>query len=337
MRVLVTGGAGYIGSHTTLALLASGYEVVILDNLCNASLKALARTEELAGRKIPFVKADLCDAKAVDEAFSKYGPFDAVIHFAALKAVGESVAQPLRYYDNNINGSIELAKAMKKHGVKRIVFSSSATVYGDPLKVPVTEDESIKATNPYGHTKAMMEQILADTARAEKWHLASLRYFNPVGAHKSGRIGEDPVGTPNNLVPFVAQVAVGMREKVTIFGGDWPTPDGTGVRDYIHVLDLADAHVAALKAIWEAPCVINPNVGSGRGYSVKEVVETFRQVSGKDIPYVVGPRRPGDVANVVGNPAYAESVLKWKAKYDLKDMIADSWRWQEQNPKGYRE
>ena len=334
-NILVTGGAGYIGSHTTIALLAAGYRVVILDNLSNASPKALERVSELAGQAPVFVKADLLDAAAVDAVFAQHGPFDAVIHFAAKKAVGESVAQPLMYYENNISGSVVLAKAMKKHGCKRLVFSSSSTVYGDQKKIPICEDQTGTPSNPYGWTKYMMEQVFADTARAEGWHLANLRYFNPVGAHESGRIGEDPTGVPQNLVPFVAQVAVGLREKVTIHGDDYPTPDGSGVRDYIHVVDLADAHVAAVKAIWSAPQVLNVNIGTGRGYSVKEVVETFRQVSGKPIPAVIGPRRPGDVPTSVGDPTLAAKVLHWRAKYDLKDMIASSWKWQEMNPKGY--
>lgn len=334
-NILVTGGAGYIGSHTTIALLEAGYKVVILDDLSNASERVLPRIMELAGEEPAFEKVNLCDVPALDAVFAKHGPFDAVIHFAAFKAVGESVAKPLDYYDNNIAGSITLAKAMKKHGCPRIVFSSSSTVYGDQPVMPITEDKTGRPSNPYGWTKFMMEQILIDTALAEKWHLANLRYFNPVGAHPSGRIGEDPSGVPQNLVPFVAQVAVGRREKVAIYGDDYPTPDGSGVRDYIHVCDLADAHVAALKAIWDKPQAINVNVGTGRGYSVKEVVEAFRRISGKPIPAVIAPRRPGDVATSVGDPALAARVLGWKAKLGLDEMIADSWRWQQMNPQGY--
>lgn len=335
-HILVTGGAGYIGSHTVIALQDAGYRVTIVDNLSNASPKVLPLIAELSGGKAPvFVQADLCDAAALEAVFAKHGPFDAVIHFAAFKAVGESVSKPLDYYDNNICGSINLAKAMKKHGCKRIVFSSSSTVYGDQPVMPITEDKTGRPSNPYGWTKFMMEQILLDAAAAEQWHLANLRYFNPVGAHPSGRIGEDPVGTPNNLVPFVAQVAVGQREKVFIFGDDYPTPDGTGVRDYIHVMDLADAHVAAVKAIWDKPRALNVNVGTGRGYSVKEVVETFRKVSGKPIPAVVTPRRAGDVATSVGDPSFAAGLLGWKAKRGLEEMIASAWKWQQMNPQGY--
>ncbi len=335
-KILVTGGAGYIGSHTTIALLKAGYQVVILDNLSNANPKVLPRIAELAGQAPEFVQADLLDTPAVDAVFVKHQP-DAVIHFAAFKAVGESVALPLMYYENNISGSVALAKTMKKHGCKRIVFSSSSTVYGDQPVMPITEDKTGRPSNPYGWSKFMMEQILIDAAKAEQWHLANLRYFNPVGAHPSGRIGEDPAGVPQNLVPFVAQVAVGLRDKVMIHGDDYLTPDGTGVRDYIHVCDLADAHVAALKAIWEQPRSLNVNIGTGRGYSVKEVIETFRQVSGKTIPAVVGPRRAGDVPTSVGDPTMAAQVLHWQAKHDLKAMIADSWRWQQMNPKGYKD
>ncbi len=335
-KILVTGGAGYIGSHTTIALIKAGYQVVILDNLSNANPKVLPRIAELAGQAPEFVQADLLDTPAVDAVFAKHQP-DAVIHFAAYKAVGESVSKPLAYYDNNIVGSVELAKTMKRHGCKRIVFSSSSTVYGDQPVIPITEDKTGRPSNPYGWSKFMMEQILLDTAKAEQWHLANLRYFNPVGAHPSGMIGEDPSGVPQNLVPFVAQVAVGLRDKVMIHGDDYPTPDGTGVRDYIHVCDLADAHVAALETIWEQPRSLNVNIGTGRGYSVKEVIKTFRQVSGKTIPAVVGPRRGGDVPTSVGDPAMAAQVLHWAAKYDLKAMITDAWRWQQMNPKGYKD
>ena len=335
-RILVTGGAGYIGSHTTLELLNRGDEVVVLDNLSNAPEESLRRVAMLTGRAPIFRKADLCDLNQTLAVFKEAGPFDAVIHFAALKAVGESVAQPLRYYEHNLLSSLNLCKAMREHGCKRVVFSSSATVYGDPATVPVKEDAPVGPTNPYGQTKAMMEQILTDAARAEGWHLAILRYFNPVGAHPSGLIGEDPA-YPNNLMPFVSQVAVGQRPEVVVFGDDWPTPDGTGVRDYIHVVDLAVAHLASLDAIWQDAGTRIWNIGTGQGASVLEVVEAYRRISGRPVPHKVGPRREGDVAEVVADPALATADLGWQARFGLDDMVASAWHWQQQNPEGFRQ
>lgn len=334
-KLLITGGAGYIASHTNLEFLEEGYDLVLADNLCNASEEAVRRVEELAGRKMTFCKIDIRDEEGLETVFKTEGPFDGVIHFAALKAVGESVKKPLEYYDNNISGSLTLYRVMRRFGVKNIVFSSSATVYGDPARIPVDESAPMGATNPYGHTKAMMEQILLDAAAAEGWNVVILRYFNPVGAHSSGRIGEDPE-YPNNLLPFVSQVAAGLREKVVVFGNDWPTPDGTGVRDYIHVVDLARAHVKALHRIEKVPGVHIYNIGTGRGYSVLEMIAAFEKACGHPIPYEIGPRREGDIAEVMADPARAVKELGWRAGYGLEEMVESAWKWQSLNPRGYR-
>ncbi|MGJ8671962.1 UDP-glucose 4-epimerase GalE [Rubritalea sp.] len=333
-KVLITGGAGYIASHTNIELLKGEHELVLIDNFINSSAEALERVQELSGRSITFIKVDLLDSAALDSVFVQHPTIDSVIHFAALKAVGESVEKPLDYYTNNITGSLNLYSAMKKHDVRKIVFSSSATVYGDPDEIPVKEDAPIRATNPYGHTKAMMEQILMDTAKAEDWSVALLRYFNPVGAHDSGQIGEDP-NYPNNLLPFVSQVAAGIREKVVIFGDDWDTPDGTGVRDYIHVTDLAKAHVKSLEKLANSSGIHIYNIGTGRGYSVLEMVKAFSEACGHKIPYEIGPRREGDIAEVTGNPAKAKTELGWQAELGLNEMVESAWKWQSQNPHGY--
>jgi len=333
--VLVTGGAGYIGSHTCVELLDAGYGVVVVDNLCNSSEEALRRVREITGRDLAFVKADVLDRAALGEVFGAHD-FDAVIHFAALKAVGESVAQPLRYYHNNVTGTVSLLEACAKYGVRDFVFSSSATVYGDPHAVPITEDFPLQATNPYGRTKLMMEDVLRDVAVAEKgWRISVLRYFNPVGAHPSGRIGEDPRGIPNNLMPFVMQVAVGRRPHLSVFGDDYPTKDGTGVRDYIHVVDLARGHIAALKALDGIDGCKAYNLGTGMGYSVLEMVKAAEEASGKRIPYEITPRRPGDIAECWADPTLARRELGWTATRGLKEMCADSWRWQSTNPNGF--
>jgi UDP-glucose 4-epimerase len=335
MHILVTGGAGYIGGHTCLELLQAGHEVVVVDNLSNGSEEALRRVQELAGRALTFCRADLLDKEGLRAIFAS-APIDAVIHFAGLKAVGESVALPLRYYHNNVTGAINLCEVMGEHGVRNIVFSSSATVYGDPACVPVTESCPLGPTNPYGWTKLMIEQILRDLQAADAgWNVALLRYFNPVGAHASGRIGEDPHDIPNNLVPFVSQVAVGRRAELQVFGGDYPTPDGTGVRDYIHVIDLALAHLRALEKLAERPGVVTYNLGTGRGYSVLEVVGAFERASGRRIPYRIVGRRPGDVAVSYADPALAQRELGWRTERDLDEMCADAWRWQSANPQGY--
>ncbi|MEE1315401.1 MAG: UDP-glucose 4-epimerase GalE [Faecalimonas sp.] len=336
MRILVTGGAGYIGSHTCIELVNAGYEVVVLDNLCNSSKESLKRVEKIVGRAIPFYEADIRDEKAMAEVFAKE-KIDAVIHFAGLKAVGESVAKPLEYYDNNINGTLVLCNAMRNAGVKNIIFSSSATVYGDPAFIPITEEcPKGQCTNPYGWTKSMLEQILTDfhTADAE-WNVVLLRYFNPVGAHKSGTIGEDPKGIPNNLMPYITQVAVGKREFLGVFGDDYDTPDGTGVRDYIHVVDLALGHVKALKKIEEKAGVCVYNLGTGNGYSVLDMVKAFSKACGQDLPYKIQPRRPGDIAMCYADPAKAKAELGWVAERGLDEMCEDSWRWQSNNPNGY--
>jgi len=335
MRILVTGGAGYIGSHTSLELLRAGHEVVVVDNLSNSKEEALRRVQELAGRSLTFHRIDLLDRPALDGAFAG-APIDAIIHFAGLKAVGESVAIPLRYYHNNITGTLMLCDAMKAHGVRNLVFSSSATVYGDPARVPVTEDMPLSATNPYGRTKLMIEEILRDLHRSDaSWNIALLRYFNPVGAHASGRIGEDPNGIPNNLMPFVAQVAVGKLPELHVFGSDYPTPDGTGVRDYIHVVDLALGHLAALDRLAAHPGVSTYNLGTGRGYSVLEVVAAFEQAAGRRIPYRIVARRPGDIAESYADPAKVREELGWSAARGIAEMCADTWRWQSNNPRGY--
>ena len=337
MRILVTGGAGYIGSHTCVELLNQGHEVVVFDNLYNSSEEALKRVEKITGKTLTFYKADMLDRDAMEEIFSKE-KIDAVIHFAGLKAVGESVAKPLEYYYNNITGTLILCDVMRKHGVKKIIFSSSATVYGDPAFVPITEEcPKGKITNPYGQTKAMLEQILTDFHTADpEWNVILLRYFNPVGAHESGLIGEDPKGIPNNLTPYITQVAVGKLKEVGVFGNDYDTPDGTGVRDYIHVVDLAIGHVKALKKFEDKPDVYIYNLGTGRGYSVLEVIQAFSKAVGRDIPYVIKPTRPGDIATCYADSTKAKNELGWTAERGIDEMCADSWRWQSMNPDGYR-
>ncbi|MCY8234626.1 UDP-glucose 4-epimerase GalE [Priestia endophytica] len=336
MTILVTGGAGYIGSHTCVELLNSGHDIAVLDNLSNSSEEALTRVKEITGKDFPFYNVDLLDKEGVEKVFEENN-FTAVIHFAGLKAVGESVAIPLRYYHNNLTGTFILCEAMQKHNVKNIVFSSSATVYGVPEKSPITEDFPLSATNPYGQTKLMLEQVLGDIANADpEWSVVLLRYFNPFGAHESGQIGEDPKGIPNNLMPYVTQVAIGRLDKLSIFGNDYPTKDGTGVRDYIHVVDLADAHVKALHKANEDKGVHAYNVGTGTGYSVLEMVKAFEKVSGKEVPYQFSPRRPGDIATCFADPTKAYKELNWKATRGLEDMCRDSWKWQSQNKDGYR-
>lgn len=335
-KILITGGAGYIGSHTALELLNAGYEVVVYDNLSNSSSESLKRVEQLTGKTITFYEGDVRNAASLKEMFDKEG-IDAVIHCAALKAVGESVRKPLEYYQNNITGTLTLMDVMRSVGVKNIVFSSSATVYGSPEVMPITEDcPKGQCTNPYGWTKSMMEQIMTDLQKADpKWNVILLRYFNPVGAHESGRIGEDPKGIPNNLMPYISQVAVGKLEKLGVFGNDYDTPDGTGVRDYIHVVDLAIGHVKAIDYILTNPGLDVINLGTGVGYSVLDMVKAFSKACGKDIPYEIKPRRLGDVAMCYADPAKAARVLGWKAERGLDEMCADSWRWQSQNPNGY--
>ena len=337
MRILVTGGAGYIGSHTCLELLNQGHEVVVADNLCNSCEEALNRVKELTGKDLTFYKVDMLDKEGLDQMFDTE-KIDAVIHFAGLKAVGESVAKPLEYYHNNITGTLNLCDSMRNHGVKKIIFSSSATVYGDPAFVPITEDcPKGKITNPYGQTKSMLEQVLTDLHVADpEWNVILLRYFNPVGAHESGRIGEDPTGIPNNLTPYITQVAVGKLKEVSVFGNDYDTPDGTGVRDYIHVMDLAVGHVKALKKFDDKPDVYIYNLGTGRGYSVLEMIRAFSKAVGHDIPYVIKPRRAGDIATCYADATKAKKELGWVAERDIDDMCRDAWRWQSQNPNGYR-
>ena len=336
--ILVTGGAGYIGSHTCVELLQAGLEVTVFDNLSNSHPEALARVRRITGQSLPLIEGDCRDRAALVAAL-RSSRADSVIHFAGLKAVGESVAQPLRYYDNNVVGSLRVLDAMGECGVRTLVFSSSATVYGDPRRLPLTEDHPLSATNPYGRTKLVVEDMLRDLqASDDSWKIGILRYFNPVGAHPSGLIGEDPRGIPNNLLPFIAQVAVGRRERLNVWGHDYPTPDGTGVRDYIHVVDLAVGHVKALKALTglEKPreCV-TVNLGTGSGHSVLEVVGAFEKASRKTIPYTLAPRRPGDVAACYADPALASKLFGWRAERGLSEMCADAWRWQSQNPNGY--
>lgn len=335
-RVLVTGGAGYIGSHTCVELLQCGHDVVVVDNLCNSKAEALRRVQEIAGRRIEsFYRIDVRDRAALAEVFGRHA-IDCVVHFAALKAVGESVTSPLRYYENNIGALLVLLDVMRDMAVQRLVFSSSATVYGDPDSVPIGEDAPTAPTNPYGRTKLMAEQILQDVAAADtRWKVALLRYFNPVGAHPSGRIGEDPNGIPNNLMPFVCQVAVGRLPELQVFGGDYPTPDGTGVRDYIHVVDLAAGHVKAVEAIDAMSGASCLNLGTGRGYSVLEVARAFEKASGRAVPYRVVGRRSGDVAECWADPARARQVLQWTPRFDLDAMCRDAWCWQSNNPEGY--
>ena len=338
MAILVTGGAGYIGSHTCIELIQSGYNVVVLDNLCNSSKESLKRAEKIVGKEITFYEADIRDGEALKRIFEKED-ISAVIHFAGLKAVGESVAKPLEYYDNNVNGTLVLCNAMKEAGVKNIIFSSSATVYGDPAFIPITEEcPKGNCTNPYGWTKSMLEQILTDIHTADpEWNVVLLRYFNPVGAHKSGTIGENPKGIPNNLMPYITQVAVGKRECLGVFGDDYDTPDGTGVRDYIHVVDLADGHVKALKKIEEKSGVCVYNLGTGNGYSVLDMVKAFGKACGHEIKYEIKARRPGDIATCYADPAKAKAELGWTAQRGLDEMCEDSWRWQSNNPNGYEE
>ncbi len=338
MTILVTGGAGYIGSHTVIELLENNYEVVILDNLVNSSEKVLERLKKITGKDIPFVKADILDRDALNEVFDNY-KIDAVIHFAGLKAVGESVSKPWEYYNNNIAGTLVLLDVMKQHGVKNIIFSSSATVYGDPAFIPITEEcPKGTCTNPYGWTKSMLEQVLSDIQKADNsWNVILLRYFNPIGAHKSGLIGENPNGIPNNLMPYVTQVAVGKLKELGVFGDDYDTPDGTGVRDYIHVLDLASGHVAALKKIKENCGLKIYNLGTGNGYSVLDIVKNFEEATGVKIPYSIKPRRPGDIATCYASADLAKKELGWEAKYGIKEMCEDSWRWQSQNPNGFED
>lgn len=339
MRILVTGGAGFIGSHTVVELQQAGYDVVVLDNLCNASEKVIPRVEAITGKKVPFYKADILDREALEEIFSKE-QIDAVIHFAGLKAVGESVQKPWEYYENNIAGTLTLVDVMRKHGVKSIIFSSSATVYGNPAFVPITEEcPKGQCTNPYGWTKSMLEQILTDLHTADsEWKVILLRYFNPIGAHESGRIGENPKGIPNNLVPYITQVAVGKLESLGVFGDDYDTPDGTGVRDYIHVVDLAIGHVKAIEKMAKIQDgVLIYNLGTGIGYSVLDIVKGFEKAVGQPIPYTIKPRRPGDIATCYADPSLAKKELGWEAVRDLNKMCEDSWRWQKNNPEGYAE
>lgn len=331
-KIIVTGGAGYIGSHTCLSLLEKDYEVVVIDNLCNSSIESLERVKRLTGKNITFYNTDLLDLEGLEKTIGNEKEAYAVIHFAALKAVGESVEKPLLYYKNNISGTLNLLNVMLANGLNNIVFSSSATVYGDAKTCPVKEDAPVSPTNPYGQTKLMMEQILKDCAAANDWNVTLLRYFNPVGSHQSGEIGEDPE-YPNNLLPFIQQVAAGIRPEVTVFGNDYNTPDGTGVRDYIHVMDLAEAHVAAIENM---DMVQTFNIGTGRGYSVLEMVESFKTISGRPIPVKIGPRREGDVATLTADPSLAQKKLKWQAQFGLQEMVRDAWNWQSKNPKGFR-
>lgn len=334
--ILVTGGAGYIGSHTCLVLLQAGYTVVVVDNLCNSHRESLRRVEQLAGRPLHFYAVDIRDERALSEVFARHQP-EAVIHFAGLKAVGESVSMPLAYYDNNVNGSLVLLRVMQQHAVQQLVFSSSATVYGNPASVPIREYFPLSTTNPYGRSKLMVEEIMRDWCLAQPaWSIALLRYFNPVGAHESGLIGEDPNGIPNNLMPFVSQVAVGKRALLSVFGHDYPTSDGTGVRDYIHVMDLAEGHLAALRALasgWAGCQAVN--LGTGQGYSVLQMVAAFEQASGRKVPYQIVARRPGDIAECYADPAHAAKMLGWRARRGLGEMCLDAWRWQSQNPDGF--
>ena len=333
--VLLTGATGYIASHTWLALQQAGFDVVGVDDFSNSSPEVLNRLRELSGREPVFERASVCDAAAMEALLSRHR-VDAAVHFAAFKAVGESVAQPLEYVANNIGGLVTVCQALRRHGVRRFVFSSSATVYGEPERLPIREDAPLAASSPYGRTKLVGEQVLQDLAVADpQWQTATLRYFNPVGAHESGRIGEDPRGTPNNLMPYVAQVAVGRRPFLQVFGDDYPTPDGTGVRDYIHVVDLAEAHVAALVRLLEQPGSFTVNVGTGRGSSVLEVVAAYARASGREIPCRIVPRRPGDVAACWADPSLAHAWLGWRARLDLARMCEDSWRWQSLNPQGF--
>ena len=338
MSILVTGGAGYIGSHTCVELLNAGMDIVVVDNLCNSCEESLHRVQQITGKTFPFIEADLCDPAAAEAVFESHPDISAVIHFAGLKAVGESVRKPLEYYTNNLVSTLALLNAMRRHGVKNFVFSSSATVYGDPASVPIREDfPTGGTTNPYGTTKLFLERVLSDTCAADpSLNVALLRYFNPIGAHESGLIGEDPNGIPNNLVPYIAQVAVGRLEKLHIYGDDYPTPDGTGVRDYIHVVDLAKGHVAALKKLETGCGLFVCNLGTGRGYSVLDVLHAYEKACGKELPYVIDPRRPGDIAACYADPQKAWEEMGWKAQLGIEEMCASSWKWQSMNPNGYR-
>lgn len=337
MSILVTGGAGYIGSHTVVELQNAGYEVVVVDNLSNSSRESLKRVEKITGKPVTFYEADILDREALNRIFEKES-IESCIHFAGLKAVGESVRKPWEYYENNIAGTLTLVDVMRKHGVKNIIFSSSATVYGDPAVIPITEEcPKGQCTNPYGWTKSMLEQILTDMQKADpEWNVILLRYFNPVGAHESGLIGEDPEGIPNNLTPYITQVAIGKLKEVGVFGNDYDTPDGTGVRDYIHVMDLAEGHVKALKKFDDKPAVYIYNLGTGHGYSVLDVIHAFSKAVGKEIPYVIKPRRAGDIATCYSDATKAKVELGWEAKRNLDDMCRDAWNWQSKNPNGYR-
>ena len=338
MAILVTGGAGYIGSHTVVELQNAGYDVVVLDNLSNASEKALDRVSKITGKPVKFYKADILDRDALNNIFDKE-TIESCIHFAGLKAVGESVVKPWEYYENNIAGTLTLVDVMRKHNVKNIIFSSSATVYGDPAQIPITEEcPKGQCTNPYGWTKSMLEQVLTDIQKADpEWNVMLLRYFNPIGAHKSGTIGENPNGIPNNLMPYIKQVAVGKLKELGVFGNDYDTPYGTGVRDYIHVVDLAKGHVKALKKIEENPGLAIYNLGTGKGYSVLDIVKNFEAATGVKIPYVIKPRRAGDIATCYCDASKAEKELGWKAENGIREMCEDSWRWQSNNPQGYEE
>ncbi|MBP5453492.1 MAG: UDP-glucose 4-epimerase GalE [Lachnospiraceae bacterium] len=338
MKILVTGGAGYIGSHTVVELQNEGYDVVVIDNLSNSCEKSLERVEKITGKKVPFYKCDILDREKLSEIMDKEN-FDACIHFAGLKAVGESVQKPWEYYENNIAGTLTLVDVMRKHNVKNIIFSSSATIYGDPAFIPITEEcPKGVCTNPYGWTKSMLEQVLTDIQKADpEWNVILLRYFNPIGAHKSGTIGENPNGIPNNLMPYITHTAVGKRDHLTIFGNDYDTHDGTGVRDYIHVVDLARGHVKALAKIKEKAGLKIYNLGTGTGYSVLDIVKNFEEATGVKVPYEIGPRRPGDIATCYASAKKAYDELGWKAEYGIKEMCADSWNWQKNNPNGYED
>ena len=335
MKVLVTGGAGYIGSHTCVELLNAGHDILVVDNLSNSSAESLRRVEQITGKKAPLECVDIRDGGALKRIFAD-NHFDAVIHFAGLKAVGESVSQPLRYYQNNVQGTLTLCEVMARYNVFNLVFSSSATVYGDPHAVPITEDFPLSATNPYGRSKLMVEEILRDVGTSDaRWNFILLRYFNPVGAHASGLIGEDPNGIPNNLLPYISQVAVGKLDQLSVFGNDYPTPDGTGVRDYIHVVDLAIGHLQALEKLASKPGVVAYNLGTGQGYSVLDMIAAFEKASGKKINYRIAPRRPGDIASCYADPAFALKELNWKAERGVEQMTRDAWNWQKNNPQGY--
>lgn len=336
MSVLVTGGAGYIGSHTLISLLENGYEAVVIDNLCNSSQESLSRVEKITGKSVKFYRGDIRDAALLDKIFAE-NSIESVVHFAGLKAVGESVSIPLNYYDNNIGGTLVLLEAMKRANVRNLVFSSSATVYGKPASVPIREDFPLSCTNPYGRTKLFIEEILRDLYISENsWNIALLRYFNPVGSHPSGLIGEDPQGIPNNLMPYVAQTAIGKLPFVRVFGNDYDTPDGTGVRDYIHVVDLAEGHILALKKLEKNPGVVTYNLGTGVGYSVLDMIRAFSKAVGREIPYQIVARRPGDIAACYADPSFAKQEIGFEAKYGIDEMCADLWRWQTMNPNGYR-